>query len=54
MENTVFSVIIMLMFAVVGFFAGAFLDNNAFSGAILFALISGIACIVHAIESKNQ
>ena len=54
MENTVFSVIIMLMFAVVGFFTGAFLDNNAFSGAILFALISGIACIVHAIESKNQ
>ncbi len=54
MENTVFSVIIMLMFAVVGFFAGAFLDNNAFSGAILFALISGIACIVHAIESKKQ
>lgn len=54
MENTVFSVIIMLMFAVVGFFAGAFLDNNPFSGAILFALISGIACIVHAIESKKQ
>lgn len=54
MENTAFSVIIMLMFAVIGFFVGAFLGNNAFSGAILFALISGIACIVHAIESKKQ
>ncbi len=54
MENTAFSVIIMLMFAVIGFFAGAFFDDNAFSGAILFALISGIACIVHAIESKKQ
>lgn len=48
MENTAFSVIIMLIFA------GAFLDNNAFGCAILFALISGIACIVHAIESKKQ
>lgn len=54
MENTAFSVIIMLIFAVIGFFAGAFFDDNAFDGAILFALISGIACIVHAIESKKQ
>lgn len=49
--SVILSVIIMTVMAIIGFFVGAFLDNVV-GGSILFALISGIACIIHAINHK--
>lgn len=48
--KTVMSAITMVIFAVIGLFVGAALDN-ALGGSILFALITGITCIVNAIEN---
>ncbi len=47
-----FAVIIMLISAAIGFFIGAAL-NGPLEGAILFAMISGMACIISAIN-KNK
>ena len=46
------SVIIMTVMALTGFFIGGFLDN-AIGGAVLFAMISGIACIIRAIDHRK-
>ena len=51
--RTVASIIIMVLAGIVGFFAGAAL-NDGFGGAILFSLIAGIACIVYAIDNREQ
>ena len=51
MFNTVVSIIVMLLASVVGFFIGTFF-NNGIGGSILFAVIAGIACIVHLIDNK--
>ncbi len=52
--KTVMSAITMVIFAVIGLFVGAALDNNAFGGSILFSLIAGITCIVNAIENFEE
>ncbi len=49
--NAILSIIIMSVMAVVGFFVGIYIDN-AIGGSILFTLISGIACIIQAINHK--
>ena len=49
--RTVGSVIIMAIAAVVGFFSGS---DGGFGCAILLALISGIACIVYAIDNRKN
>ena len=46
------SVIIMVAASIGGMFFGA-LFNNAIGGMILFALISGIACIIHSLDNRN-
>lgn len=52
MVRAIGSVGIMLAAAVAGFLGGAFL-NAPVGGAILGAMIAGIACIVYAIEEKQ-
>lgn len=52
--NTFLSIIIMVIMGLLGFFAGLAFNNNAFEGAILFVLISGIACIIKAMEQNNE
>ncbi len=54
--NAILSVVIMTVMAFVGFFVGCFITNSeaaVFSIAILFALISGIGCIIQAINKKS-
>ena len=54
--RTVGSVIIMAIAAVVGFFIGSTFSGSdgGFGGAILLTLISGIACIVYAIDNRKN
>ena len=49
MLRTVISIIIMVMASIAGMFLGAAM-NNAIGGMILFAVISGIACIIHSLN----
>lgn len=51
--RTVVSVIIMMIAGIVGFFMGAFL-NDPMGGAILFAMIAGIACIIYVIDNREN
>ena len=44
---------IMLLAGIVGFFMGAFLDNSM-GGAILFSMVAGFACVVHAIGDREE
>lgn len=51
--RTIISVIIMILCGCVGlYFGGAF--RNAIGGAILGVLISGIACIIYALDNQNN
>jgi hypothetical protein len=43
----------MILAGIVGFFAGAAV-NDCMGGAILFALIAGIACIIFTIENQSK
>ena len=55
--NTTLAIVIMIVMAIVGFFVGVFITNGeaaAVGIAILFALISGIACIIQAINYKSD
>ena len=52
MRKTIISLIIMIVSSCIGLFVGGML-NNMVGGMILFALISGIACIIHTLENKN-
>lgn len=54
--KTVGSVITMAIAAVVGFFIGSTFSGSdgGFGGAILLALISGIACIVYALDNRED
>lgn len=54
--KTAGSVIIMAIAAVVGFFIGSAVSGSdgGFGGAILLALIFGIACIVYAIDNRDN
>ena len=52
MGRTVISLIIMILSSIVGMFIGGLLGNMV-GGMILFALISGLACIIHTLESKK-
>lgn len=40
-------------YQIVGFFMGAFLDNSM-GGAILFSMVAGFACVVHAIGDREE
>ena len=49
--NTILAVVIMTVMAVIGFFIGITVDVPM-ECAILFALVSGIGCIIQAINKK--
>ena len=49
--NAILAVVIMTLMAVIGFFIGGS-ENAPMECAILFALISGIGCIIQAINKK--
>ena len=51
--RTVASVIIMVIAGIVGFFIGVAV-GEAMSGAILFSMIAGIACVVYAIDNSGK
>ncbi len=52
--RTVSSLILMLLAAAVGFLAGAFADDNPSGGAVLFALITGISCIIYTLDNPDK
>lgn len=51
--RTIGCVIIMCISAIIGLFVGSAF-NNEMNGAILFSLISGIACIVYNIDNRDN
>ncbi len=51
--RTIISVIIMVLSGLVGLFVGASLDCGL-QGVILFSMIAGIACIIYAIDNRNE
>ena len=50
--RTIYSTIIMIAAAVIGFFIGITV-NQPMGGAILLATITGFACTIQTIESKK-
>jgi len=54
MRKTIISLIIMIVSSCMGLFVGGLLNNDIMVGwMILFAFISGVACIIHTLESKK-
>ena len=51
--RTIVSLIAMVLAGVAGFFAGSALEN-AFGGAIIFSLITGIACVVYTVDNRDE
>jgi hypothetical protein len=51
--RTVISLIVMVIAGIAGFIVGASI-NEAMLGAILFSMISGIACIVYVIDNNED
>lgn len=49
----IISIFVMLIAGLIGFFVGIRIDE-AMSGAILFSLIAGIACVIYAIENQEK
>lgn len=53
--RTVSSVIIMVIAAVIGLFAGSTLqDGSPLTGAVLFSMIAGIACIIYCLDNRGE
>lgn len=50
--RTVMAVIVMAAAGIAGFFVGAIM-KEAMSGAILFSMIAGIACIVYNLDNRE-
>ena len=50
--RAVSAIIIMVLAAAAGLFAGAALGDGL-GGSILFALISGLACVIYVIDNKE-
>ena len=49
----IISIFVMLIAGLIGFFVGIRIDE-AMSGAIIFSLIAGIACVIYAIENQEK
>lgn len=53
--RTVVSVIIMILASIAGLYVGVALhEGDALSGAVLFALIAGIACVIYVLDNPDQ
>ena len=48
------AIVIMIVMAFVGYIAGALLFTDISNVPILFVLISGIGCIIQAINNKSD
>ena len=48
--RTAVSVLIMVIAGIVGLYA----LNDGTNGAILFAMIAGIACVVYTLDNRDQ
>lgn len=53
MARTIAYIVIMLVSGFAGFLAGSAI-NGSDTFCILFAVIAGFACTIHAIESKKN
>lgn len=51
--RTVVSLIVMCIAGIVGYFIGAALAEPM-GGAILLAMIAGIACVIYAIDNSTE
>ena len=51
--RTAVSLIVVLLSGAAGFFIGAAL-GNAWGGAICFSMIAGIACVVYAVDNRDE
>lgn len=51
--KTIVSMLLMIVAAVIGAFLGAGM-NDVMGGAILFAMITGFACTIYAVESGKK
>ncbi len=51
--RTAVSIIAMMISALVGFFIGSSL-NEPLNGAILFSMIAGFACVIYAIDNREE
>lgn len=51
--RTVVSVIIIVLAGIVGFFVGAS-ANESMGGAILFAMVAGIACVIYTLDNREE
>ena len=52
--RTVVSVIVMVLVAIAGFFAGALLFDQALGGAVLFAMVAGFACVIYMLDNPIE
>ncbi len=53
MVRTIVSIVIMLISALVGIFVGSAMNGAEIFG-IIFSMIAGFSCTIHAIESKKD
>ena len=51
--RTAVSLIVMLLSGAAGFFIGAAL-GDAWGGTICFSMIAGIACVVYAVDNRDE
>jgi bacteriorhodopsin len=51
--RTVVSVITMIIAGIIGFFIGVSL-NEPMGGAILFSMIDGFACVIYALDNREE
>lgn len=52
--RTVASIILMLLTALVVFYANVSLSGSGFGGAILFAMIVGFACMIYVLDNCER
>ena len=53
MGKAIISLIIMIVSSCVGLVVGGLLNNDMIGGMILFALISGITCIIYTLDNRK-
>ena len=52
--RTVAPIILMLLTALVVFYANVSLSGSGFGGAILFAMIVGFACVIYVLDNRER
>lgn len=52
--RTVAPIILMLLTALVVFYANVSLSGSGFGGAILFAMIVGFACMIYVLDNHER